>query len=96
MDRTKLIELFRNGMQYPPGKHRFWISRCFEITVREDDVVELDEYEGFSSEGGQSAHDGTGRPGAKPKGMFHVGRSVVRLSDGLVEEEPGRGWRARR
>ena len=96
MDRKKLIELFRKGMQYPPGRHRFWMSRCFEITVREDDTVELDEYEGFSSEGTQGARDGATALGAKPKGMFHVGRSVVRLSDGLVEEEPGRGWRARR
>ena len=43
MDRKLLIELFQDGMEYPAGKHRFWISRCFEITVRPDKIVHLDE-----------------------------------------------------
>ena len=82
MDRKKLVDLFRKGMQYPSGKHRFWISRCFEITVRSDSVIELDEYEGFSS-------DEQKRAGEE---MFHVGRSIVDPRDGQVIEESGQGW----
>lgn len=83
MDRKKLIDLFRKGMQYPHGKHCFWISRYFEINVRADSTVELDEYEGFSSEGQSKAG----------KEMFHVGRSVLRLKDGTVTEHDGQGWK---
>ena len=94
MNRKELIGLFQRGMQYPPGKHRFWISRCFEITVRSDSVVELDEYEGFSS-GKKEKRERQSRGasgGTSTKGMFHVGRSVVDLRDGQVTEEPGEGW----
>ncbi len=83
MDRKKLVDLFRKGMQYPPGKHRFWISRYFEIHVKLDSTVELDEYEGFSSEDHKQAG----------KKMFHVGRSVLHLKDGTVIEQDGEGWR---
>lgn len=96
MDRKRLIELFRKGMEYPPGRHRFWISRCFEITVRADDVVELDEYEGFASEQGEDAGHRAPAQAGNPGEMFHVGRSVLRLKDGEIEEEPGRGWKGRR
>ena len=83
MDRGKMIELFRNGMHYPPGKHRFWISRCFEIHVRPDAVVELDEFEGFSTDG----------PFKEEKGkMFHVGRSVLHLKENRLVEQRGEGW----
>jgi hypothetical protein len=87
MDRKKLVELFRRGLQYPSGKHRFWVSRCFEITVHPDKVVDLDEYEGFASE--------TGKPARKRQcsDMFHVGRSVLDLKDGTVVEERGDGWK---
>ncbi len=93
MDRKSLIELFRKGMQYPAGKRRFWIARCFEITVRPDSVVEMDEYEGFSSD-----HDGVPEGEAQPagtgsRGMFHVGRSVLHLKDGRVVDEEGQGWK---
>lgn len=93
MDRKSLIELFRNGMQYPAGKRRFWIARCFEITIRPDSVVEMDEYEGFSSD-----HEGIS-DGDCPslsigsKEMFHVGRSVLHLKEGRVVDEEGRGWK---
>lgn len=89
MDRRRLVTLFQKGLQYPSGKHRFWISRCFEITVRSDEVVELDEYEGFSSETGE-------RKKKEPSSeMFHVGRSVLYLKDGTVVEEQGEGWNGR-
>lgn len=92
MDRKSLIELFRRGMNYPPGRHRFWISRCFEVIVRPDSVVELDEYEGFATQDGK-AKDGMEPPHTgQPNGMFHVGHSVLNLRDGSVIEEAGRGW----
>ena len=93
MNRKLLIELFQDGMEYPPGKHRFWISRCFEITVRPDKVVELDEYEGFSAD--RNTKRSTRRRRAKNHSrneMFHVGRSVLHLKDGRVVEEAGVGW----
>ncbi len=95
MDRKKLVDLFRKGMQYPPGKHRFWISRCFEIHVRPDSVVELDEYEGFSSEAGPDLKSLKGRR-TTDKEMFHVGRSSLDLKDGQVKEESGEGWKTNR
>ncbi len=95
MDRKKLVDLFQKGMQYPPGKHRFWISRCFEINVRPDSVVELDEYEGFSSEGGPDLKS-TQRRRQTDKEMFHVGRSRLDLRDGQVIEESGQGWSSSR
>ena len=91
MDRKKLVDLFQRGMQYPPGKHRFWVSRCFEIHVRPDSVVELDEYEGFSSEAGPDLKSVKGRR-QTDKEMFHVGRSSLDLRDGRVKEESGVGW----
>ena len=94
MDRKKLVNLFQKGMQYPPGKHRFWISRCFEINVRTDSVVELDEYEGFSSEGGPNLKSSKRRR-QTDKEMFHVGRSMLDLKDGRVTEESGQGWSSR-
>ena len=95
MDREKIIELFRTGMHYPPGKRRFWLSRCFEITVREDSVVEIDEHEGFSTE--DSPGEASLREGSPPRrssktGMFHVGRSILDLKDGKVVEQSGLGW----
>ena len=91
MNRKELVNLFQKGMQYPPGRHRFWISRCFEITVRPDSVVELDEYEDFASE--RRKKQSRKPSGATTtKGMFHVGRSVLDLRDGQVKEEPGKGW----
>ena len=93
MDRKKLVNLFQKGMQYPPGKHRFWISRCFEIHVRPDSVIELDEYEGFASEAGPEVKSQFRRK--TDKEMFHVGRSVVDLRDGQVIEESGQGWNSR-
>ena len=92
MDRRKLVDLFRKGMQYPPGKHRFWVSRCFEIDVRPDSVVELNEYEGFSSEAGPGLKS-VKRRRQSDKEMFHVGRSMLNLRDGQVKEEAGEGWR---
>ncbi len=93
MDRKKLIDLFQKGMQYPNGRHRFWVSRCFEITVRPDSVVELDEYEGFSSEAGPAMKSQKQRR-QTDKEMFHVGRSVLHLQEGRVIEEAGQGWMA--
>ena len=91
MDRKKLVDLFQKGMQYPPGKHRFWVSRCFEINVRPDSVVELDEYESFSSEAGPALKSVKGRR-QTDKEMFHVGRSRLDMRDGRVKEDAGEGW----
>ncbi len=92
MDRKKLVDLFQKGMQYPEGTHRFWISRCFEITVRPDEVVQLDEYESFCAEKNSTARAGRRSSPREGKEMFHVGRSVVNLKDGQVSEERGEGW----
>ena len=94
MDRKKLVDLLQKGLQYPPGKHRFWVSRCFEIHVRPDSVVELDEYEGFSSEGGPDLKSVRQRR-KTDKEMYHVGRSMLDLRDGQVIEESGQGWNVR-
>ncbi len=93
MDRKVLIGLLQDGMQYPPGKHRLWISRCFEITVRSDKVVELDEYEGFSAEKSLASPKRVRlAEGGKQSEMFHVGRSILDLRDGKVTEQSGEGW----
>ncbi len=92
MDRRNLIELFRKGMNYPSGRHRFWISRCFEITVRPDSLVQLDEYEGFVPQGGESQDGRVHSEGDQLSEMFHVGRSVLNLKSGRVIEEQGKGW----
>ncbi len=93
MDRKLLIELFQDGMEYPPGKHRFWISRCFEITVGSDKTVQLDEYEKFSA-GRKPAPSRRARRQKRIGGeeMFHVGRSTLDLRSGRVVEESGAGW----
>lgn len=93
MDRKSLIELFRNGMQYPTGKRRFWIARCFEITVRSDSVVEMDEYEGFSSDPEGISDGDSPSLSVGSNDMFHVGRSILHLKEGRVVDEEGRGWK---
>lgn len=94
MDRKKLIELFQKGLQYPSGKHRFLVLRCFEITVHPDQMVELDEYESFVTE--EKLPTGQKERPSRRKGdeMFHVGKSILHLKDGRVVEEVGGGWRA--
>lgn len=83
MDRQLLIDLIQKGLIEEPGKHHLWVSKCFEITVRPDEVVLLDEYEGYA----------TREKGAKK--LFHVGRSILRLKEGTVAEEAGsaKPWR---
>ncbi len=93
MDRKMVIQLLQDGMYYPIGTHRVWISRCFEITVRPDEMVELDEYEGFTEEKGVRLRE---RPLAGIKDadkMFHVGRSILNLKDKKVTEKAGAGWK---
>ena len=93
MNRKTLIRLFQDGMRYPPGKHRVKVSKVFEITVHPDEVVELDEYEGFLAEENCGKRR-IFRPRAEkvePE-MFHVGKSILDLRDGEVVEEPGGGW----
>ncbi len=93
MDRKVLIELLRNGMKYPIGKHQLWISRCFEITVRPNKVVEVDEYETYDERNGLSVKSGK-RAGAHNRaGMYHVGRSVLLPKDKrVIKEAAGAGW----
>ena len=90
MDRKLLIDLLQDGMRYSEGKHRFWVSRCFEITVHPEEVVELNEYEGFVTE--KNSTSVTREKAAKPTDMFHVGRSILDLKSGRVVEETGAGW----
>jgi|GEM_PF-2469817 len=92
MNRKLLVELLQDGMHYSTGKHRFWISRCFEITVRPNKVVELDEYESFAAESGSKLKRGRGAKTASEAEMFHVGRSILHPKDKQVIEEPGEGW----
>jgi len=95
VDKKLLIELLQDGMQVPTGRHRFWVSRCFEISVRPDKkVVELDEYESFSTEKDpRSRKRGRRSAAAGCKEMFHIGKSVIHLTDGRVVEELGEGWK---
>ncbi len=94
MDRKLLIDLLQDGMRYSQGKHRFWISRCFEITVHPEEVVELNEYEGFLTEKDSSVKPIRQDKKIEPKQMFHVGRSILDLKDGRLVEEIGSGWDA--
>jgi len=95
MDRKVLVELFRKGMEYPPGRHQLWVRRCFEIRLRSDQVVEIDEYESFSTKKKQDVVSvQSQRVGPKDlKKMFHVGRSILNLKDKQVVEEKGAGWK---
>lgn len=87
MDRQQLVNLFQTGMKYPPGRHRFWYSRCFEVTVHPGKIVELDEYENFTTENPRKTKK------RQETGMFHVGRSVLHLKQGKVIEHCGDGWK---
>lgn len=96
MDRQMMVNLIRNRVvENPRGKTRFWLVRCFEITVRADRVVEVDEYEAYEVCEGKNGIEACNGPRADYRslaGMFHVGRSVIHLNDGRVVEEPsGRG-----
>ena len=98
MDRTLVLELLKNKViQYPKGKHRIWVSRCFEINVRPRRLVEVDEYEGYVEEkdGSGPKHHRNGKGREKElKKMFHVGRSIVSLKEGTVTQERGTGWQS--
>ena len=91
MDRKLLIDLLQDGMKYSQGKHRFWISRCFEITVHPSEVIELDEYEEFLAEDPQ-VKPIRQKKGKTPQEMFHVGRSILHLKEGRIVEQIGGGW----
>ena len=95
MDRNVLIKLLQQGMRYPTGTHRIWVSRCFELTVRADQVVELDEYEGYEEERATAAPQRPRGRATPPPPMCHVGRSVIHLKPPRVIEHPGNGWGAR-
>ncbi len=82
MERKTLVRLFQKGMRYPKGTYRFWVRRCFEITVHPNHQVEIDEYESFCTEE---------RPAQGLK-RFHVGRSVLDKKAGQVVEHSGTGW----
>ena len=93
MNRKKLIRLFQEGMSYPAGEHHLWVSRCFEITVRSDEVVVLNEYERFDARPGKTAPTKKVSNSKDREGMFHVGRSIIH-KDGRVVEETGSGWKS--
>jgi len=63
--------------------------------VRPDQVVEFDEYEGFSSQSENGRAAPRRRRQERRGNMFHVGRSILRLGAGEVVEENGKGWRVR-
>ena len=102
MNRQQLVKLFQNGLTYPPGKYLFRYSRTFEVMVHSDRKVELDEYEGFTVRDGsvskaQDRQDRRTRRKEVPldEKVFHLGRSILHLDEGRVEEEPGTGWKKR-
>ncbi len=95
MDRKLLVDLLKDGMRYPPGRHRLLVKRCFDITVRPNQMVEVDEYENYATENSNGPRKAAGKT-AKVEEFFHVGRSIVSLKDGEVKEEPGRGWPSQR
>ena len=92
MDRQTLMSLFQEGMTYSIGTHRLWVSKCFEITVEAQDVVHLDEYEGFFTEENLDSRKIKRPAPRKSDKMFHVSRSVLHLKEGKIIEEKGSGW----
>lgn len=93
MDRKVLVELLRNGMRYPIGRHQIWISRCLEITVRPDRVIVVDEFEAYDERSGLKSRNGTRASPERRKRMFHLGRSLVSLKDRrVIDNAPGAGW----
>ncbi len=92
MDRKMVVDLIRNKMvQCPMGRQRIWLTRCFEITVRSDQVAEVDEYETYGNGNGAEVRNGKSGGAKNRAGMLHVGRSIVSLKDGRVIEEGKRG-----
>jgi hypothetical protein len=92
LSRETLIALLKRGMEYPAGKHRLWVSRCFEITVDLNQKVNVDEYEEFTTELGLCTKQERPNQTKKGRQMYHVGRSVLNLKGGKVIEERGEGW----
>ncbi len=93
MDRKTLVRLFKNGMRYPRGSYRFWVRRCFEITVCSNQSVEIDEYESFIAEEGLHLRHLRQIAQKKPAAeRFHVGRSILDQKAGQVTEHSGTGW----
>ncbi len=93
MDRKTLVRLFKNGMRYPQGSYRFWVQRSFEITVRSNNCVEIDEYESFAAEEGLHLRRLRQVVEKKPAGeRFHVGRSILDQKASQVIEHSGTGW----
>jgi len=96
INRDTLIQLIQEGMEYPEGKHRFWVARCYEITVRDDKTVELDEYESVSTELAVNKEVVRFNRRSQDKEMFHVGRSIVNPEKDNVIEKIGQGWGIKR
>lgn len=93
MNREILIGLLCNGMKYPVGRHQIWISRCFEITVRPDRTVEIDEYEAYDERNGVEARSCLCSNGEDHVGTYHIGRTAISLKDKrVIREAKGKGW----
>ncbi len=94
MDRTVVVELLRNGtMKYSVGRHQLWVSRCFEITVHTNKLIEVDEFEAYDEKNGMKFRNGTVPDGKRHDRMYHVGRSILSLKDRqVIDTVPGSGW----
>ncbi len=93
MNRKIIVELLQNGMRYPVGRHQFWVSRCFEITVHPNRVVEVDEFESYEEKNGVRFRNGTPASVKRRDRMFHIGRSIISMKNRkVVENAPGSGW----
>ena len=82
MDRSLLVRLFLSGMKCQRPNRRLWLTRCFEIKQRADQVIEVDEYEGTSLS--DACH-------VQMDEMTRVGRSTVDLTTGKVTDHPSKG-----
>ena len=93
MDRKTIVELLRNGMKYSIGRHQLWVSRCFEITVHPNKVIDVDEFESYDEKNGLKFRNGTVPEAKRRDRMYHVGRSVISLKDRqVIDTVPGSGW----
>lgn len=88
MDRQMVVNLITNKVvECPKGKSRFWVTRCFEITVRSREVVEVDEYEACDVRDAVAVGNGCSADPKSHAGMHHTGRSVIYLKQKRVVEE---------
>ncbi len=57
MDKDLLIQLLQNGLEYPVGKFNLWSTKRFDITVRPDQIIELEEYQTHTTDSRAKSKD---------------------------------------